>query len=335
MTTLYELLGALPDDDAEDLRSAFRKAAKTAHPDTNPDDPDASLRFRQLVRAHDILSDDEQRAAYDQLLALALSPGSKSRSTIIYETIHKVSSNIIAATVISGVLVGGYALFGLAWEAPAVPEKTVEIVARQPIEVAAAAPTVQPDAATAPVERRDAREDVAVPDEAMATGTVWPTNRAEPIPVLDLIPNLQGTDAKSYRKRGIFAYRDGDLYRALADFDLAILHDPNYAEAYVDRGIVLYRMGQFDRAFADMTRAKRIGSVNRPKATIPLPAPRRTSSVAVRDAFNIVTSGHYAEVPALSMPREATMIRPLSDRTDHFGPFAGRGGPSTGGSSFR
>jgi tetratricopeptide (TPR) repeat protein len=325
MTTLYELLGALPDDDAEGLRSAFRKAAKTAHPDTNPDDPDASLRFRQLVRAHDILSDDEQRAAYDQLLALALSPGSKSRSTIIYETIHKVSSNIIAATVISGVLVGGYALFGLAWEAPAVPEKTVEIVARQPIEVAAAAPTVQPDAATARVERRDAREDAAtIPDEAMATGTVWPTNRAEPIPIFDLIPNLQLSDAKSYRKRGIFAYRDGDLYRALADFDLAILHDPNYAEAYVDRGIVLYRMGQFDRAFADMTRAKRIGSVSRPKATIPLPAPRRTSSVTVRDALNIAAGDHYAEVPALSMPS-----------TDHFGAFAGRGGPSTGGRSFR
>ena len=333
MTTLYELLGALPDDDAEGLRSAFRKAAKTAHPDTNPDDPDASLRFRQLIRAHDILSDDEQRAAYDQLLALALqAPGSKSKRTIIYETIHKVASNIIAATVISGVLVGSYALFGLALEAPAVPEKTVEVVA--PIEVAAAAPTVQPDVAAAQVERRDAREDAAAPDEAMATGTVWPTNRAEPIPILHLIPNLTASDAKYYRKRGILAYRDGDLYRALADFDLAILRDPNYAEAYVDRGIVLYRIGQFDRAFADMTRAKRIGSANRPKATIPLPAPRRTSSVTVRDAFNIAAIGHYADVPAL-MPREATMIRPLSDRTDHFGAFAGRGGPSTGGSSFR
>ena len=56
--------------------------------------------------------------------------------------------------------------------------------------------------------------------------------------------------------------------------------------------------------------------------------------MTVRDAFNIAAIGHYAEVPAL-MPREATMIRPLSDRTDHFGAFAGRGGPSTGGSSFR
>jgi len=61
MGTLYDLLGALPDDDAEGLRTAFRKAAKATHPDLNPDNPEAALRFRQLVRAHDILSDEQQR----------------------------------------------------------------------------------------------------------------------------------------------------------------------------------------------------------------------------------------------------------------------------------
>jgi curved DNA-binding protein CbpA len=33
MKTLYDLLGALPNDDADDLRAAFRRAAKQAHPD--------------------------------------------------------------------------------------------------------------------------------------------------------------------------------------------------------------------------------------------------------------------------------------------------------------
>ena len=51
MGTLYDLLGALPSDDAEGLRTAFRKAAKATHPDTNPDNPDAALRFRELVRS--------------------------------------------------------------------------------------------------------------------------------------------------------------------------------------------------------------------------------------------------------------------------------------------
>ena len=61
MGTLYDLLGALPSDDAEGLRTAFRKAAKATHPDINPDNPDAALRFRELVRAYDILTDAEQR----------------------------------------------------------------------------------------------------------------------------------------------------------------------------------------------------------------------------------------------------------------------------------
>ena len=57
MGTLYDLLGALPSDDAEGLRTAFRKAAKATHPDIIPENPDAALRFRELVRASDILTD--------------------------------------------------------------------------------------------------------------------------------------------------------------------------------------------------------------------------------------------------------------------------------------
>ena len=52
MPTLYELLEALPDDNADGLRAAFRKAVKAHHPDNNPDDPDAAQRFRRIVRAH-------------------------------------------------------------------------------------------------------------------------------------------------------------------------------------------------------------------------------------------------------------------------------------------
>jgi curved DNA-binding protein CbpA len=304
MTTLYELLGALPHDDAEELRTAFRKAAKATHPDTNPDDPDASLRFRQIVRAHDILSDDEQRAVYDQLLTIAIKePEAKSKRTVIYETIHKLATNTIAATVISAVLVGGYVFFGPVLEAPAIPEKAIEMVARQPVEVAAITPSVQSDA-IARVEPRDARRDTPAADEVTTTGTVWPRDGTEPIANIDLLPNLSVNDAKFYRKRGIFAYRDGDLNRALADFDLAIERDPNYAEAYIDRGIVLYRMRQFDRAFADMTSAKRIEGSNRTKTTAPAPAPHRISPVRVRDALNIAASDRYLDVPIQSTPSE-------------------------------
>ncbi len=71
MTTLYELLGALPGADADDLRDAFRQAVKGVHPDIRPDDPEAALNFRLIVYAMEILRDPEQRAAYDHLLELA------------------------------------------------------------------------------------------------------------------------------------------------------------------------------------------------------------------------------------------------------------------------
>ena len=51
MKTLYDLLGARADDDAEGLRNAFRKAAKANHPDLHAGDPDAPIRFRQIVEA--------------------------------------------------------------------------------------------------------------------------------------------------------------------------------------------------------------------------------------------------------------------------------------------
>src|SRR4029079_5970489 len=104
MGTLYDLLGALPEEDAECLRIAFRRAAKATHPDTNPDNPDAALRFRQLVRAHAILSDADQRATYDQLLAIAVRPPrapAPPARVAVYEKIHRGATNTMAATLIA------------------------------------------------------------------------------------------------------------------------------------------------------------------------------------------------------------------------------------------
>src|SRR5947207_10294935 len=111
MGTLYDLLGALPNDDAEALRVAFRRAAKATHPDTNPDNPDAALRFRQLVRAHNILNEAEQRETYDQLLAIAARPSEPPKSAVVYEKVHRFATNTIVATFIAGVLIAGYTFF--------------------------------------------------------------------------------------------------------------------------------------------------------------------------------------------------------------------------------
>ena len=101
METLYDLLGALPRDDADELRSAFRRAVKGAHPDINPGDPDAGVKFRQIVRANEILSDGEQRAAYDHLLVLADVEEKQTTRLAVARAVYRVASAVLAVAMIS------------------------------------------------------------------------------------------------------------------------------------------------------------------------------------------------------------------------------------------
>ncbi len=59
----YELLQVSPNADPDTIRRVFKHLAKKCHPDLN-NGGDAEL-FRQLLKAHNILTDPEQRAAYD------------------------------------------------------------------------------------------------------------------------------------------------------------------------------------------------------------------------------------------------------------------------------
>ncbi|MCK9250838.1 MAG: molecular chaperone DnaJ [Solirubrobacteraceae bacterium] len=62
----YEVLGVARDADEGQIKKAFRRLARTLHPDVNPDDPEAQDRFREVAEAYEILSDDERRATYDR-----------------------------------------------------------------------------------------------------------------------------------------------------------------------------------------------------------------------------------------------------------------------------
>jgi curved DNA-binding protein CbpA len=200
MGTLYDLLGALPDDNAEGLRTAFRKAAKATHPDLNPDNPEAALRFRQLVRAHDILSDEEQRATYDQLLAIALLPP-PARSKRVYEKVHRFASSTIAATIITGVLVASYTLMGLVSRAPVAAESTVKIAGD---------------------------ESHAIADEVFATGAMpavkargpWLAS-ADPVPHFKVARQTYSGPALAYLIGGLPLYSSRDVGRAFTDMEHA------------------------------------------------------------------------------------------------------------------
>ena len=65
-TDYYELLGVSRECSDADLKSAFRKAAMQHHPDRNPGDKDAEVKFKEINEAYQCLSDKDKRAAYDR-----------------------------------------------------------------------------------------------------------------------------------------------------------------------------------------------------------------------------------------------------------------------------
>ncbi|MDR0267391.1 DnaJ domain-containing protein [Paenibacillus sp.] len=69
VTDYYQVLGVTRQAAGNEIRQAYRKLAKRFHPDVNPGNPDAALKFKQIVEAYETLSDEAKRIAYDERLA--------------------------------------------------------------------------------------------------------------------------------------------------------------------------------------------------------------------------------------------------------------------------
>ena len=63
----YEVLGVSKGASQDEIKKAYRKKAVQFHPDKNPDDKSAEDKFKEVGEAFEILSDDQKRAAYDQM----------------------------------------------------------------------------------------------------------------------------------------------------------------------------------------------------------------------------------------------------------------------------
>ena len=61
----YSVLGVTRSSSAEEIQRAYRKLARTYHPDVNKD-PAAEERFKEISEAYDVLSDPETRIKYDR-----------------------------------------------------------------------------------------------------------------------------------------------------------------------------------------------------------------------------------------------------------------------------
>src|SRR5258708_27040424 len=63
----YKVLGVDRKARDAEIKSAFRKLARKFHPDVNPNNKDAELKFKELNEAYQVIGDAEKRKKYDEL----------------------------------------------------------------------------------------------------------------------------------------------------------------------------------------------------------------------------------------------------------------------------
>ncbi|KAK8673814.1 hypothetical protein V6N13_112125 [Hibiscus sabdariffa] len=61
----YNVLGVSRNASKSEIKSAYRKLARSYHPDVNKD-PGAEQKFKEISNAYEVLSDDEKRSLYDK-----------------------------------------------------------------------------------------------------------------------------------------------------------------------------------------------------------------------------------------------------------------------------
>jgi curved DNA-binding protein CbpA len=238
METLYDLLGALPNDDADGLRAAFRRAVKRAHPDINPEDPNAAVKFRRIVRANEILGDAEQRAAYDHLLKLAHLEQEQAAKHAVADKVHKLASGVMAMAGVSVVAVGGCALFVQLSANTLTPTTATEQTVRELAAIVAAGPAGEGTASASAVPPETSGPAGVPTSGNMSAAESTPSDTAETAP----------------RRVGPPLHRTPK-------------HAPKFASGYIDRSIILYRLRKFARVFAEQ--AKHLQRASRPTASSP------------------------------------------------------------------
>lgn len=78
-TDYYKVLGLTKGATADEIKKAYRKLALRYHPDKNKD-KESEVKFKEVTKAYEVLSDSQKRQAYDQFGHAAFEQGAAGGS---------------------------------------------------------------------------------------------------------------------------------------------------------------------------------------------------------------------------------------------------------------
>jgi curved DNA-binding protein CbpA len=277
MSTLYDLLGALPDDNSESLRTAFRKAVKGAHPDINPGDPNAALKFREIIRANEILSDEDQRCAYDHLLDLARLEQESASKHALAARIHKFASGTMAVAGILVVTIGGCLLFmHISAASIALPHRLSERAAAGSADSRVANGQ---DASPAKPEKASVPAEADAPIVVTTVVIVPPVRGSAPAADNGSPASVVASSSTSPDNSDIPADRDSDPDGAISSPVQSIRFDAPSSGAF-DPNIIFYHPQNIDQGFADEFKVKPAQRASCAAAVLPTPRKQRIEARA-------------------------------------------------------
>ncbi|KAF2897067.1 hypothetical protein ILUMI_09094 [Ignelater luminosus] len=106
--SLYETLALPKTATADDIKKTYRRLALKYHPDKNPNNPEAAEKFKEVNRAHSILSDPTKRNIYDNYGSLGLYIAEQFGEENVNAYFVVTSTWCKALFVVCGILTGCY-----------------------------------------------------------------------------------------------------------------------------------------------------------------------------------------------------------------------------------
>lgn len=106
--SLYQILQVPKTATPEDVKKSYRKLALKYHPDKNQNNPEAAEKFKEVNRAHTILSDATKRNIYDNYGSLGLYIAEQFGDENVNAYFVVTSTWCKALFVVCGILTGCY-----------------------------------------------------------------------------------------------------------------------------------------------------------------------------------------------------------------------------------